>query len=106
MPMISSRTRRPAAAPPVLREPEAAGLQRLTGGRQKQPQDTEQGCRAFAAADLASAGALTGAYPRARMEHSAASWTIRADLLHRLEAGIAATRRGRMVTAIAVAEAV
>ena len=103
--MISSRTRSPDAAPPALREPEVAGLLRLSTTRNKQPQDTEQGCRAFAAADLASAGLLTGAYPRARMEHSAASWTTRADLLHRLEAGIAATRRGRMVTAVALAEA-
>jgi len=97
--MISSTTRRIADEVPVLREPETAGLERLAGGRIKQPQDTEQGCRAFAAADLASAGLLTGAYPRARMEHSAASWTARADLLQRIEAGIAATRSARMAAA-------
>jgi hypothetical protein len=78
--------------PPIMRAPEAAGLERLSTSHRKQPQDTEEGCRAFAAADLASAGALTGAYPRARMEHSAATWTTRADLLHRLETGIAASR--------------
>lgn len=98
--MISSRTSRPDAMPLAVREPAPVGLERLAGGRQKQPQDTELGCRAFAAADLASAGILTVGHPRARMEHSAAAWTTRADLLHRLEAGIAATRRGRIAAAI------
>jgi hypothetical protein len=93
MPMIRSRTRRPAAAPSDMREPEPAGLPRLLGGRQKQPQDTALGCRAFAAADLALAGDLGQGHPRARMEHSAATWTIRAELLHRLEKGINASRR-------------
>jgi hypothetical protein len=78
------------------------GLERLAATRHKQPQDTELGCRAFAAADLLQAGALTGAYPRARMEHSAATWTARADLLHRLEAGIAANRANRMTMSAAV----
>ena len=103
--MISSTSRRLVDEAPILREPEMAGLQRLAGGRVKQPQDTELGCRAFAAANLASAAALTGDYPRARMEHSAATWTARADLLHRLESGIAATRLTRAATAIEIAEA-
>jgi hypothetical protein len=102
--MISSTTRRLVDEAPILREPEMAGMERIAGGRFKQPQDTAVGCRAFAAANLASAAALTGAYPRARMEHSAATWTARADLLHRLETGIAATRL-RAATPIEIAEA-
>ena len=90
--MIRSRTRRPAAAPNAMREPDPTRLERLATNHHKQPQDTELGCRAFAAADLLEAGALTGAYPRARMEHSAATWSARADLLHRVEASAAAAR--------------
>jgi hypothetical protein len=92
MPMISSRTRRPGAATPILLDADPPRLERLATHRHKQPQDTELGCRAFAAADLLQAGALTGAYPRARMEHSAATWTARAELLHRVEAGASAAR--------------
>ena len=98
--MISSTTRRPAAASSV--PPEPSGLPRLAGGRQKQPQDTELGCRAFAAANLASAGELVQGWPRARMEHSAAAWTTRAELLHRLEAGINAARRRADLAANAI----
>lgn len=101
MPMISSTTRRPAATSTSVREPEESGLPRLSGGRLKQPQDTELGCRAFAAADLLSAGALVAGNSRARMEHSAASWTIRADLLQRLEKGANAARRKADLAAIA-----
>jgi hypothetical protein len=43
---------------------------------------------------------MTGALPRARMEHSAATWTARADLLRRVEAG---TLR-RLTAANAMAE--
>jgi hypothetical protein len=84
--MIRSRTRRPAAIPSVISDPEPARLPRLKQGRHKQPQDTEQGCRALAAADLACAGASGEGWPRVRMERSAAAWTSRANLLHRLEA--------------------
>jgi hypothetical protein len=90
--MISSRTRRPAPPSNAMREPGPTRLERLATHRHKQPQDTELGCRAFAAADLLQAGTLTGPHPRARMEHSAATWTARADLLHRVEASAAATR--------------
>ena len=90
--MISSRTGRPAGTPRAARGPETH-LPRLSQAHRKQPQDTEQGCRGFAEADLASAGELGAGWPRARMEHSAAAWTTRADLLHRLETGISAARR-------------
>jgi len=75
-----------------MRAPVAPRLERLSVARHRQPQDTEQGCRALAADDLARAAILTGAFPRARMEHSAATWTARADLLHRVETGAAAAR--------------
>jgi hypothetical protein len=58
----------------------------------KQPQDTEEGCRAFAAADLLRSAAVPAGMSRLRLEHSAASWTTRAELLHRLEAGWNAER--------------
>jgi hypothetical protein len=53
----------------------------------KQPQDTATWCRAQAEVDLAAAGASAVANGRLRLEHSAATWTKRADLLERLEAG-------------------
>jgi hypothetical protein len=53
----------------------------------KQPQDTAIWCRAQAEVDLAAAGASAVANGRLRFEHSAATWTKRADLLERLEAG-------------------
>jgi hypothetical protein len=53
---------------------------------QKQPQDTAIWCRARAAADLAAAGHIRADNGRLRLEHSAASWADRADLLDRLEA--------------------
>lgn len=100
--MISSTTRRPTAAPSARREPEDTGLPRLSGGRIKQPQDTELGCRAFAAADLLSAEAIVPGNSRARMEHSAATWTIRADLLQKLEKGAFTARRKADLAAVAI----
>lgn len=51
----------------------------------KRAEDTAVGCRARAAADLGRAGAPGGDFMRARLEHSAAVWSERADLLDRLE---------------------
>lgn len=51
----------------------------------KRAEDTGLGCRAKAAADLVRAGAPGGDFMRLRLEHSAAVWTERADLLERLE---------------------
>lgn len=51
----------------------------------RRAEDTAAGCRALAAADLSRAETL-GADPlRWRMEHSAAAWTRRAELLERAE---------------------
>ncbi|HWT11976.1 MAG TPA: hypothetical protein VN231_04420 [Allosphingosinicella sp.] len=61
--------------------------------RRKRPEDTPEGCRAFAAADLDRAAGLTGEHGRWRFEHSAAAWTTRADLLARIEASFQARSR-------------
>lgn len=58
----------------------------------RQPQDTEAGCRERAAANLAQAATMDTAHGRGRLEHSAASWTTRADLLHRLDESSEARR--------------
>ncbi|HEX4739338.1 MAG TPA: hypothetical protein VH331_17450 [Allosphingosinicella sp.] len=98
--MTSSRSAR-AATPILLREPVPTRLERLSTPRNRQKQDTEQGCRALAADDLARAADMTCPLPRARMEHSAATWIARADLLRRVEAG---TLR-RLEAAVALVEA-
>ena len=55
------------------------------GGRTlKSPENTVQGCRDRATADLLEAVTVATANQRRRLEHSAQSWTIRADLLDRL----------------------
>lgn len=51
----------------------------------RQPQDTAEGCRARAGADLLRSTTMDTDQGRWRLEHSAASWSARADLLHRLE---------------------
>jgi hypothetical protein len=53
--------------------------------RPRKPEDTAAGCRAFAAADLARAAASAQERMRGQMEHSAAAWTARADMLERLD---------------------
>jgi hypothetical protein len=75
-----------SAVPPTAPPP------RLRGGRRDE--DTAAGCRAKAAADLARAG-VPGTDPmRWRMEHSAAAWTARADLLERQEKAFEARMTG------------
>ena len=51
----------------------------------RQAQDTIAGCRESARADLATAAGLEGSNAALKYEHSAASWTARADLLQRLD---------------------
>ena len=51
----------------------------------KRAEDTAAGCRANASADLLRAHAPGGDFMRLRLEHSAAVWSERADLLARLE---------------------
>ena len=51
----------------------------------KLPQDTAQGCRDRAAADLLEAVSIVGANQRLRLERSSQSWSMRADLLDGVE---------------------
>jgi hypothetical protein len=51
----------------------------------KREEDTAVGCRAKAAADLVRAEALGADRMRWRMEHSAAAWTARAEVLEMIE---------------------
>lgn len=53
--------------------------------RIRAPHDTSSGCRERSAADLLESVTMTTANGRLRLESSAASWTVRADMLHRLE---------------------
>lgn len=70
------------------------GLPMLTRTR-RQTQDTVAGCRERAAANLTEAATLDVANGRWKLEHSAAAWTSRADLLERLEAKHDARVAGR-----------
>jgi hypothetical protein len=67
----------------------------------KRAEDTGVGCRANAAADLARAATPGGDFMRVRLEHSAAVWNDRAELLERLERNFA--RRKAAVAAGATA---
>jgi hypothetical protein len=59
----------------------------LTNARlNRASQDTAEGCRANAAADLVRAAETTGGMSKQRMLDSAAAWTARAELLERLRA--------------------
>ena len=60
-----------------------SGLDRLVQ-RGRLAHDTAAGCHAMAAADLVRAGGMDTAMGRAKLEHSAASWTSRGDMLQRL----------------------
>jgi hypothetical protein len=51
----------------------------------KLPQDTVQGCRDRAVADLLEAATMVGANQRLRLERSSQSWSMRADLLDGVE---------------------
>jgi hypothetical protein len=62
-----------------------SGLDRLTQ-RGRQLHDTAAGCHGLAAADRARASAMDTAMGRAKLEHSAAAWMARGDMLQRLDA--------------------
>jgi len=53
--------------------------------RVRSPEDTVAGCEALAASDLARAAATDTENGRLKLQHSAASWQKRADLLQRLQ---------------------
>lgn len=54
-------------------------------GSLKAARDTESGCRERAAADEVLAGGADTAHGRMQFERSAASWTARADDIHKLD---------------------
>lgn len=68
----------PAKRAPRSQMPAAQAVRRM-------PEDTALGCRERAAADLLESVTMATANQRLRLESSAACWTVRADLLHRLE---------------------
>lgn len=59
--------------------------------------ETSELCRERAADDLLQSVAMITANQRARLEASAASWTVRANMLQRVEDGIA--RKSALVAA-------
>ncbi len=72
--------------------PRAMPRQAVRSG--KRTEDTGAGCRANAAADLARAASPGGGFMRLRLEHSAAVWNERAELLERLERNFARRKAG------------
>jgi hypothetical protein len=72
-------------------EPGLPRLERLTQVR-KQPQDTVEGCRTRATADLDRAARMDTYFGAVKLERSAAAWTERGDMLERLEASFEARR--------------
>ena len=65
----------------------------------KQPHDTIEGCRESARLDSERAATMTGANARSKYEHSAASWTARADVLQQIDD----SHRARLVREAAAA---
>jgi hypothetical protein len=57
--------------------------------RKKEQRDTAQGCRDRAAADLLESVTMLTSNERLRLESSASSWTVRAELLDRIETSVA-----------------
>ena len=70
----------------------------------KERRDTAQGCRDRATADLLEAVTMVTAHSRQMLERSAASWQVRAEMLQRVEAGIAARLTPIHLTPAEVAE--
>src|SRR3990170_2808216 len=65
--------------------------------RDKDARETSTGCRERADADTARSLDMDTANGRAIFEKSAASWTKRADMLHRIETGIEARHAAQPV---------
>ncbi len=60
-------------------------VSRIPARTHKAVQDTAEGCRAYAAADVARASLMDTENGRRRLELSAATWLGRAHLLQRLD---------------------
>ena len=76
-------THSPLSAPNAPRRSTQARLP-LVRTNGKMARDTVLGCRERARADLAEAASITNENRRGRLEHSASTWSDRADLLQRL----------------------
>ena len=74
----------PAVAPGPL-QPQQPILAEPARRLMRRPEDTSSGCRDRAAASVIAAAAMDTVNGRTRLEASAATWTVRADLLERLE---------------------
>jgi hypothetical protein len=57
----------------------------MSSSRRK-PEDSADGCRAFAASDRERASANSNIHVRASLERSAQAWSTRANLLDRMQA--------------------
>jgi hypothetical protein len=60
--------------------------------RQRRAEDTVAGCHSLAAADIARASLMDTINGRRRLEASASSWTMRAQLIQRQDDGSEAQR--------------
>jgi len=56
--------------------------------RRRRPEDTADGCRAFAASDRERASGTQNSHVRGTFERSADAWRARARLLERRDAGL------------------
>ena len=63
----------------------------------REQRDTAAGCRERASADLLEAATMATVNARAKMESSAANWTLRAELLDRLETSFEARKAAASV---------
>jgi hypothetical protein len=70
----------------------------------KERRDTAEGCRDRATADLVQALTMNTANGRRVLEKSAASWTLRAELLQRIESGAEARLEAPELTFLEIAE--
>jgi hypothetical protein len=70
----------------------------------KERRDTAEGCRDRATADLLQALTMNTANGRQVLEKSAASWTMRAEILQRIESGTEARDRAPELTSLEIAE--
>ena len=78
----------PGRRAPSTKKAAAATFRPLDGDQR----DTAAGCRDRASADLLEAAKMATVNARAKMESSAANWTLRAELLDRLEASFDARK--------------
>lgn len=70
----------------------------------KERRDSAEGCRDRATADLVQALTMNTAKGRQVLEKSAASWTMRAEVLQRIESGAEARRGAPQLTSLEIAE--